>query len=178
MVDGVLLNDGVCTEPTGAPDKVDSFDVSAVYDTDASASFTGIALRGDFLNAIRGGSTAMGSPGGLNRVLTFTGSRLAGGDLGHPGASPGQHDHVGELPAARRGGQRGAVGHQQRRDRHRGQRFGVVGHRPVLPEQSGHRDRRPGRRAGQRSLTMTVDGTATAITPGQSYSGAIVLTGG
>ena len=52
--------------------------MSAVHSTDAAASFTDIALRGGFFNAIRGGSTTMGSPGGLNMVLSSTRCRVTG----------------------------------------------------------------------------------------------------
>jgi hypothetical protein len=176
MVNGVLLNDGVYTDPAGAPTKLDSFDVSAVHSTDATASFTDIALRGDFLNAIRGGSTAMGSPGGLNMVLTFTRSRVSGV------ISATQAQHLVAVITAANYQQLGEVVNEAQP---------VINNGVIVTVGSGSVWSVTGpcylsklviaadaivTGAGQREVTMTVDGTATAITPGQSYTGAIVLT--
>ncbi|MEU4236271.1 hypothetical protein [Actinoplanes sp. NPDC026619] len=73
MVDGKLVNTGVYTEPAGTPAKAASFDVTAAHGADAVATFTDIALKGDFYNAIRGSAAT-----GKNLVLTLDGGSLAG----------------------------------------------------------------------------------------------------
>ncbi|MFD0516907.1 autotransporter outer membrane beta-barrel domain-containing protein [Paractinoplanes durhamensis] len=73
MVDGKLVNSGVYTEPTGVPAKAATFDVAAAHGTDAVATFTDIALKGDFYNAIRGSAG-----NGKNLVLNLDGGSLAG----------------------------------------------------------------------------------------------------
>jgi hypothetical protein len=82
MVGGKLLNTGVYHEPTGDPVKVPAFDVTTAHADDAAATFTDIALRGDFYNGIRGNNPPgpFGMPGlaGKNLVLNFDGSRIAG----------------------------------------------------------------------------------------------------
>jgi hypothetical protein len=66
---------GVYTEPSGEPART-SFDVTAAHDTDATATFTDMALAGDFYNSIRGDGT--GGLDGMNLVLTFDNSRIDG----------------------------------------------------------------------------------------------------
>ena len=178
MVDGVLLNDGVYTEPTGDPVKVDSFDVSAVHSTDATASFTDIALRGDFFNAIRGGSTAMGSPGGLNMALSFTRCRVAGV------ISATQAHHAVSTITSANWQQLGEVTNEVQP---------IINNGVLVTLGSGSVWSVTGAcylskldiaadaavtAAGRGRVQMTVDGTVTAITPGQTYTGAIVLTVG
>lgn len=55
MVDGVLLDAGVYTEPTGDPARDSGFDVTEVHSGDATAAFTDIRLQGDFYNACGAG---------------------------------------------------------------------------------------------------------------------------
>ncbi|MEP9385162.1 hypothetical protein [Nocardioides sp. KR10-350] len=69
MVDGKLVNAGVYTEPTSAPTKDSTFDVTTVHNTDAVADFTDIDLAGDFYNGMREGK---------NMALTFDGSTVRG----------------------------------------------------------------------------------------------------
>jgi hypothetical protein len=84
MVNGVLENAGVYTQPTGEPTKVSTFDVTVAHSTDSVLSFSDISLNGNFYNGPRGGpATASGGPGGgpavgLNLVLTFASSQVAG----------------------------------------------------------------------------------------------------
>ncbi len=68
-VDGKMLNVGVYTEPTDDPTKDSSFDTTAVHPSDGAATFTSIALRGDFYNGLRKGK---------NMVLTFDDSTVEG----------------------------------------------------------------------------------------------------
>lgn len=178
MVDGVLLNDGVYTEPTGDPVKVDSFDVSAVHSTDATASFTDIALRGDFFNAIRGGSTAMGSPGGLNMVLSFTGCRVTGV------ISATQAHHAVSTITSANWQQLGEVSNEVQPIINNGvivtvgsgSQWSVTG--PCYLSKLDIAADAAVTGAGRGGVSMTVDGTPTPITPGQTYTGAIVLSVG
>jgi hypothetical protein len=68
-VDGKMLNVGVYTEPTGDPAKDSSFDTTTIHTSDGAASFTSIALKGDFYNGMRKGK---------NMVLTFEDSTVEG----------------------------------------------------------------------------------------------------
>ena len=77
MENGTMVNKGVYIEPTEAPIKAEDFDVTKTNETDITATFANISLKGDFYNAIRGGSKA-GADNGLQ----------AGG-MGAPGAAPG-----------------------------------------------------------------------------------------
>jgi hypothetical protein len=75
------VNNGVYTDPTGAPTKVASFDLATAHSTDAVSTFSNIALRGDLYNGIRGNNP--GGPfgpglAGLNMVLTFDHSSIDG----------------------------------------------------------------------------------------------------
>ncbi len=78
IVNGRLVNAGVYQEPTGLPTRDSSFDVTAVHSGDAVATFSNIALTGNFFNGIRGGAAASGGLAGLNMVLTFDHARLTG----------------------------------------------------------------------------------------------------
>jgi hypothetical protein len=83
MVDGKMLNKGVYHEPTGAPVKAKDFDVTASNRADVVATFSNIALKGDFYNAVRGGSSSKrgGMPGGPGA--------MPGGPVGGPGGPGG-----------------------------------------------------------------------------------------
>lgn len=84
FVDGKLLNSGVYHEPTSPPVKATGFDTTAASAQDAAATFTDIALTGDFFNAYQGGpvdrtdrpSAAAGEGGSL--TLTFVRSNITG----------------------------------------------------------------------------------------------------
>ena len=182
VVDGVLLNAGVYTEPTGTPTKVDSFDVTVVNSTDAVHTFSSISLKGDFYNAIRGGAVTAagpggaGSPGGLNMVLAFDNSRVEG----VISASASQHA-VSTISAANYW-QLGEVSNTVQAvinngvivTLSNGSEWAVTGtsylSKLVLDADSKVVSRHGG------GVTMTVDGVTTAIAAGGSYSGAIILT--
>ena len=55
MVNGVLENAGVYTQPTGEPAKDPTFDVTVAHATDSVLSFTDIDLTGNFYNGLAGG---------------------------------------------------------------------------------------------------------------------------
>jgi hypothetical protein len=167
MVDGVLLNAGVYTEPTGDPARDSGFDVTEVHSGDATAAFTDIRLQGDFYNAMRGG---------LNLALTYTRSRIEG----VISASTSKHAvstitsaqwrQLGEVtntPSA-------AVNNGVIVELDSGSRWTVTGTsyltKLVLAADAAVTG------AHGRTVSMTVDGTATAVKAGSSYSGAIVIT--
>jgi len=89
MTDGLMANTGVFHDPAGAAEKVAGFDLGATHKTDMVATFSKIALKGDFYNSIRsiavGGG--MGPDGGFrpptgksgsNLVLTFDEASITG----------------------------------------------------------------------------------------------------
>jgi len=169
MVDGVLLNAGVYTEPTGAATRTSSFDVTAVHTADAAATFTDIALKGDFYNAMRKAK---------NLVLTFDGSRIEGVISATSAVhavstiTSAEYRQLGEVTntaqAAVNNGVIVTLGS--------GSSWKVTGtsHLTKLVLASDASVTAP----RGKSVTLTVDGTATAITAGSTYSGALVLTVG
>jgi len=169
MVDGVLLNAGVYTEPTGAATRTSSFDVTAVHTADAAATFTDIALKGDFYNAMRKAK---------NLVLTFDGSRIEGVISATSAVhavstiTSAEYRQLGEVTntaqAAVNNGVIVTLG--------TGSSWKVTGtsHLTKLVLASDASVTAP----RGKSVTLTVDGTATAITAGSTYSGALVLTVG
>lgn len=177
MVDGKVVNEGVYTEPTGDPVRDASFDVTAVHDTDAVATFTDISLTGDFYNAIRGGAADTAVPGGgLNLVLTFDRARVAG----VISATASKH-HVDTITAANYwelGEVTNTVGAVVNNGvlvtLGSGSRWTVTG-TSYLSKLAVDADARVTAAPG-RTLTMTVNGATTAITPGHTYAGAITLT--
>ena len=169
MVDGVLLNAGVYTEPTGAATRTSSFDVTAVHTADAAATFTDIALKGDFYNAMRKAK---------NLVLTFDGSRIEGVISATSAVhavstiTSAEYRQLGEVTntaqAAVNNGVIVTLG--------TGSSWKVTGtsHLTKLVLASDASVTAP----RGKSVSMTVDGAATALTAGSTYSGALVLTVG
>ncbi|MGI5454647.1 hypothetical protein ACQEWB_16010 [Streptomyces sp. CA-249302] len=161
--------DGVYTEPTGDPDRDDSFDTSAEHTADATASFTGIALQGDFYNAMRTGK---------NLVLSFAGSSVEGVISASASAHAvstitsaewAQLSHVTNTarPAINNGVivQLGA-----------GSVWTVTGtsYLTKLVLDADAEVRAP----DGTTVGLTVDGTATALETGATYTGALTLTVG
>jgi hypothetical protein len=181
MVNGVLENAGVYTQPTGAATKDATFDVTAAHATDSVLSFSDIQLRGDFFNGYRGGpSSAPAGPGpapatGLNLVLNFASARVAGTIT----ASVATH-FVGTITSAN-WWQLGAVSNAPQAAVNNGVIVSLTGHSTWAVTGPSYltalsldaTSAVTGPRGGQ--VTMTVDGTPTAITPGASYTGAIVI---
>jgi hypothetical protein len=170
MVDGKLVNSGVYTEPTGDPAKAAAFDVSVAHATDAVATFTDIALRGDFYNAIRGSAA-----GGRNLVLTLDGGSLAGvvtssvsrhristitsadyEELGVVSNTPSPAINNGALVSLTGGARWTVTGASYLT------RLSVAAGSAVTAPRGKH-------------VSMTVDGVPTPIVAGNTYSGAIVL---
>ncbi|WP_406438110.1 hypothetical protein OHB14_55710 [Streptomyces sp. NBC_01613] len=166
-VNGKMMNIGVYTEPTGDPTKDSSFDVSAVHTADGAATFTSIAVKGDFYNGMRNGK---------NMVLTFEDSKVEG----VISATKAKH-RVSSIDASTfyelgivTNTVQAAVNNGAIVKLNSGSTWTVTGtsYLTALAVASDAAVRAP----RGRSVTMTVDGTTTAITPGKSYTGAITLT--
>ncbi|HWC82400.1 MAG TPA: hypothetical protein VG756_20820 [Pseudonocardiaceae bacterium] len=176
LVDGRVVNEGVYTEPTGTPTKVDSFDVTAVHDTDAVAGFTDIALTGDFYNAMRGDAAAGGGVDGLNLALTFTRSQVRG----VISATAAKHQvttissanylELGEVTNT----VQPVINNGVLVDLAAGSRWTVTG-TSYLSALTLADDAKLLAPVG-RTVSMTVNGTATPIAPGAGHTGAITLT--
>jgi len=185
MVNGVLENAGVYTEPAGAPVKDPTFDVTVAHATDSVFSFDDIELTGDFCNGLRGGPATGGPAGpgpgpatGLNLVLNFAASKVAGTitatqtvhavgtitsanwwELGHVTNTP--------QPAVNNGVIVSLAGRST---------WTVTGTCYLTALSLDATSAVSGAHGGK--VTMTVDGVPAAITPGGSYTGAIVITVG
>lgn len=166
MVDGVLENAGVYTQPTGEPAKDATFDVTVAHGTDSVLSFTGIELAGNFYNGMRGD---------LNLVLNFDASQV----LGAITATLATH-HVDTIDSSN-WWELGAVSNAPQPAINNGVIVSLAGgstwtvtgtsYLTALSLDAASRVAAP----PGRKLTMTVDGTSTAIAPGGSYTGAILL---
>jgi hypothetical protein len=167
MVDGVLLNAGVYTEPTGAATRTSSFDVTAVHTADAAATFTDIALKGDFYNAMRKAK---------NLVLTFDGSRIEGVISATSAVhavstiTSAEYRQLGEVTNTAQA----VVNNGVIVSLANGAVWTVTG-TSYLSALDIAADASVTAPSGK-TVSMTVDGTATAVKAGGSYSGAITLT--
>jgi hypothetical protein len=169
FVDGKLVNTGVYHEPIGEASKAASFDVTAAHPQDATATFSDITLHGDFYNGIRGGAT------GKNMVLTFDDSRITGV------ISASVTRHAVDTITAADYLQLGQVTNTVHPIVNNGvivtlngtSRWTVAGtsYLSKLIVGTGAKvTAAPGHR-----VSMTVDGVPTAISPGTTYTGAIVV---
>ena len=185
MVDGVLENAGVYTQPAGEPVKDTSFDVTVVHDSDSMFNFDRIELDGDFYNGLGGGAASSGSGGGpggpgpasaLNLVLNFAGCKVTGV------ATATLATHYVDTIDSSNWWELGHVSNVAQAAINNGVIVSLTGHSAwtvtgtcyltalsldATSSVTGARGRK---------VTMTVDGTPTAITPGASYTGAIVIT--
>ncbi|GAA3772558.1 hypothetical protein GCM10022403_004690 [Streptomyces coacervatus] len=166
-VNGKMMNIGVYTEPTGDPTKDSTFDTTAVHTADSAATFTSIALRGDFYNGMRKGK---------NMVLAFEDSTVEGvisATKAKHRVSSIDSSTFYELGIVTNTAQ-AAVNNGAMVKLNSGSKWTVTGTSYVtaLTLASDAAVRAP---LGK-SVTMTVDGATTAITPGKSYTGAITLT--
>ncbi|MBV9795467.1 MAG: hypothetical protein JO016_16180 [Actinobacteria bacterium] len=167
MVNGQLENAGVYTQPAGEPARDRSFDVSVAHSTDSVLSFTGIALRGDFYNGMRGR---------LNLVLGFTASRIEGV------ISATLAEHLVDTIDAANWWQLGAVTNTVQPAINNGVLVSLAGGARWTVTGTCHLTRLTldatsavAAPAGRR-LRLTVNGAATALEPGHTYTGALVLT--
>ncbi len=182
MVNGVLENAGVYTQPSGQPTKDATFDVTAVHAGDSVFSFTAATLAGDFYNGYRGGpATGGGGPGpapasGLNLVVNLSASSVTGTitsalsthfvatidsgnwyDLGKVSNAPQAAVNNGVIVSL--------ASHSK---------WTVTGTSYLTALSLDATSAVTGQHG--KKVTMTVNGTPTAITPGASYTGAIVVT--
>jgi len=166
MVNGVLENAGVYTSPAGEPAKDTAFDVTAAHEGDSVLSFTGTELAGNFYNGMRAG---------LNLVLHFAASRVTGVIT----ATLAEH-FVGTIDSSNWW----ELGHVSNTARPAinngvivtltgGSNWTVTGTSYLTALTLDATSAVTGPRGG--NVTMSVNGTPTAVTPGGSYTGAIVL---
>jgi hypothetical protein len=167
MVSGVLENAGVYTQPTGEPTKDSTFSVTTAHTTDSNFAFTDANLRGDFYNGIRGD---------LNLVLDFSSSKVEGvisATLTEHAVDTIDSSNWWELGNVSNTAQ-AAVNNGVIVSLAEGSQWTVTGTSYLtsltLDATSSVKAKGHGK-----SVTMTVDGTATAITAGDTYTGAIVL---
>ncbi|NUO42773.1 MAG: hypothetical protein HOV82_12110 [Streptomyces sp.] len=165
---------GTYTEPTGSPTRSSTWVTTSAQSTDAKGAFTDIDLKGDFYNSVWGGGT--GSLQGQNLNLTFTGSTVEG----VISATTAKHSvstitsaeyreisEVTNTPSA-------VVNNGVLVTLGAGSTWTVTGtsYLSALTLASDAAIEAP----SGKTATLTVNGTATAITPGNSYTGALTLT--
>jgi hypothetical protein len=166
MVNGVLENAGVYTSPAGEPAKDTAFDVTAAHEGDSVLSFTGTELAGNFYNGMRAG---------LNLVLHFAASRVTGV------ITATLAEHFVEVIDSSNWWELGHVTNTARPAINNGvivtltggSNWTVTGTSYLTALTLDATSAVTGSRGG--NVTMTVNGTPTAVTPGGSYTGAIVL---
>ncbi|MFE2431044.1 hypothetical protein ACFXJ5_30420 [Streptomyces sp. NPDC059373] len=167
---------GTYTEPTGTPAKSSSWNVTTAQSGDATATFTDIPLKGDFYNSVWGGGNA--GLQGMNLVLTFDGAGIEG----VISASASKHSvstitkaeylQIGEVTNTAQA----VVNNGVIVGLKNGAEWTVTG-TSYLSALSIGSDATVTAPSGK-TVSLTVDGTATAITPGTSYTGALTLTVG
>ncbi|MFF3504631.1 hypothetical protein [Streptomyces sp. NPDC003247] len=165
---------GTYTEPTGSAVKSSTWVTTSAQTTDAAASFTDIDLTGDFYNAVRGGGNA--NLQGQNLVLDFTRSTVEG----VISATTTQHrvstitiaeyreiSEVTNTPSP-------VVNNGVVVTLGSGSRWTVTGtsYLSALTLAADASVKAP----RGRTVTLTVDGTPTALEAGRSYTGALTLT--
>ncbi|MFH0180254.1 hypothetical protein ACIA6D_17905 [Streptomyces cacaoi] len=165
---------GTYTEPTGSPVRSSSWVTTSAQSTDAKASFTDIELTGDFYNSVWGGGT--GNLQGQNLNLTFTRSTVTGtlsaGTAEHAvstitSATYREISEVTNTPSA-------VVNNGVLVTLGSGSTWTVTGtsYLSALTLASDAAVTAP----SGRTVTLTVDGTATELRAGGSYTGALTLT--
>ncbi|MFJ3670832.1 hypothetical protein ACIPSE_30670 [Streptomyces sp. NPDC090106] len=167
MTDGKMLNTGVYTEPTTDPTKDTAFDVTTAHTADGSATFSSIKLKGDFYNGMRKGK---------NMVLTFDGSTVEGvitaSRTAHrvPTIDSSAFYELGIVTNTAQA----AVNNGVVVNLAGGSTWTVTGtsYITALTLAAGAAVKAP----RGKTLKVTVDGTATTLAAGKSYTGAITLT--
>ncbi|MGV1008295.1 MAG: hypothetical protein ACOYBY_06765 [Dermatophilaceae bacterium] len=169
VVKGDLVNQGVYHEPTDAPVKDPTFDVTTAHPDDAVANLRHITVRGDFYNGLRATKNLVLTLDGaaVTGVLSSSSARHAMGTI-----TSADYKQISEVT--------NTVG-------------ATVNNGVVVSLPSGSTWTATGtsylsrlavsadssvRAADGRRVSMTVDGVPTAIVPGQTHSGAIVVTVG
>jgi hypothetical protein len=167
MVNGVLENAGVYTQPTGEPARDATFDVTVAHDTDSTLSFSDITLAGDCYNGMRAD---------LNLVLNFTASEITGV------LTATLATHYADTIDASNWWELGAVTNTAQPAINNGVIVSLADHstwtvtgRSYLTALTLDTTSLVTARRGKK-VTMTVGGTPTAIVPGATHTGAIVVT--
>ncbi|MFC7264372.1 hypothetical protein [Streptomyces lutosisoli] len=165
---------GTYTEPTGSATKSSSWVTTSAQTGDSTATFTDIALTGNFYNSVWGGGNA--SIQGQNLVLTFDGSTVEG----VISASAAKHSvstitsaeylQIGEVTNTAQA----VVNNGVIVTLKNGADWTVTGtsYLSALTIASDASVTAP----SGKTVTLTVGGTTTTITPGKSYTGALTLT--
>ncbi|MCT9077372.1 autotransporter outer membrane beta-barrel domain-containing protein [Streptomyces fulvoviolaceus] len=165
---------GTYTEPTGSPAKSSSWVTTSAQSTDAKATFTDIDLKGDFYNSVWGGGNA--SLQGQNLTLSFTRSSVEGvisaSTTKHSVSTitSAEYRRISEVTnttsAVVNNGVLVTLGS--------GSTWTVTGtsYLSALTLASDATVTAP----SGRTVTLTVDGTATELKAGSSYTGALTLT--
>jgi hypothetical protein len=168
MVNGVLENAGVYTQPTGEPARDTTFDVTVAHDTDSFFSFSAMELTGDFYNGMRAD---------LNLVLNVTGGTVAGTIT----ATAATH-FVGTIDSGN-WWELGAVTNVARPAINNGVIVSLTGstwtvtgtsYLTSLTLDGASRLAAP----HGKQVSVTVDGAPVTIEPGTTYTGAIVVSTG
>jgi hypothetical protein len=166
MVDGQLENAGVYTQPAGEPARDASFDVTEVHSTDSILSFSQIELQGNCYNGMRAD---------LNLVLNFAASQVTGvisATLAEHLVDTIDSSNWWELGAVTNTAQ-AAINNGVIVSLASGSRWAVTGTSYLTSltlDATSSVTAPPGQ-----SVSLTVNGTPTAIEPGGSYTGALVL---
>ncbi len=170
-----MANTGVYEEPTGDVAPQEGHDLTLADDSDALATFSNIALNGDFYNGMRGDiAGAFGPPSPRNMGLTFVNSDIEGV------ISASQTQHRLSTITAEQYHELGMVTNTPSPAVNNGVIVALTGStwtvtdRCYLTGLTMDADSVVQAPGGQ-SVTMTVDGVATPIAPDNTYTGAIVL---
>ncbi|MXG88306.1 hypothetical protein [Nocardioides flavescens] len=174
VVDGKLVNTGVYHEPTGEPTKVADFDVTAVHDDDAVLDLRDIDLTGNLYNGLRGNNPdGPFGPGvkGKNLVLTLTDATLRGA------VTATRTRHRQDTITAADYRELGVVTNTPSPVVNNGVIVTLAGRTTWTPTGTSYLSKLTvGSRASVRGATLTVDGVATPLQAGRTYTGALVLT--
>ncbi|MER5427781.1 hypothetical protein [Streptomyces sp. NPDC002588] len=165
---------GTYTEPAGSPTRSSSWVTTSSQSTDAKATFTDIELKGDFYNAVRGGGNA--SLQGQNLTVSLTGSTLEGvisastAKHGVSTITSAEYREISEVtntPSA-------VVNNGVLVTLGAGSVWTVTG-TSYLSALTLAADATVTAPSGK-TVTLTVDGTATELRAGSAYTGALTLT--
>jgi hypothetical protein len=173
LVDGQVLNTGVYHEPTGEPVKDTAFDPTTAHPDDAVANLAHIRLDGDVFNGLRGSATS-----GRNVVLNLDDAQLRGV------LSASRTDHAISTITSADCKQLGEVTNTASPvinngmivNLGSGSRWTVTG-TSYLSRLAVAEDAAVTAPAG-RAVSMTVNGVATPIVAGRTYTGAITVSVG
>ncbi|MEV6343885.1 hypothetical protein [Actinoplanes sp. NPDC051851] len=166
MVNGKLVNQGVWTEPTGTPEKVTSFDVTAAHSDDAVVNLKNLAVSGDFYNGLRAAK---------NLVLNLDGATVTGA------VSSSTTRHAISTITAADYRQISEVTNTATATVNNGVVLSLAGKSVWKATGTSYLTSltigaKASVTAAHGTLTATVNGVATTLRPGTTYTGTIVVT--